>query len=172
MKASMNYLHDVNNIKGKINETVIAEHQADKTQAIADQFHIAMNTETDTLSNRITDLNADVRSLIPRAVPKGKQRSFCLIIKEVHQYNDQIQRQIRRKMKKTISKGLMEYYKDDTLLSIDNLPIATIINEVIKEQLSNRNGMKINATKYTFSYDQFDDIIERIKEILFEVQDI
>ncbi|KAA6360739.1 MAG: hypothetical protein EZS28_043733, partial [Streblomastix strix] len=28
-------------------------------------------------------------------------------------------------MKKTISKGLMEYYKDDTLLSIDNLPIAT-----------------------------------------------
>ncbi|KAA6385794.1 MAG: hypothetical protein EZS28_018680 [Streblomastix strix] len=172
MKASMNYLHDVNNIMDKINETTIAEHEADKTQAIEDQFHNVMNTVTDTLSNRITELNADVKSLIPRAVPKGKQRSFCLIVEEIHQYDDQIKIQIRRKMKKTISKGLMEYYKNDTLLFIDNLPIATTINEVIKEQLSNREGMKIKATKYTFPYDQLDDIIERIREIVDETQDI
>ncbi|KAA6354783.1 MAG: hypothetical protein EZS28_049690 [Streblomastix strix] len=97
----------------KINETTIAEHEADKTQAIADQFHSVINTVTDTLSNRITELNSDVKSLIPRAVPK-----------------------------------------------------------VIKEQLSTRVGMKIKATKYTFPYDQLDDIIERIKEIVIEVQDV
>ncbi|KAA6367597.1 MAG: hypothetical protein EZS28_036875 [Streblomastix strix] len=103
----------------KINETTIAEHEADKTQAIADQFHSVMNTVTDTLSNRITELNNEKQSLIPRAVPK-----------------------------------------------------ATTINEVIKEYLSNRQGMKIKATKYTFPYDQLDDIIERIKQIVIEVQDV
>ncbi|KAA6370568.1 MAG: hypothetical protein EZS28_033906 [Streblomastix strix] len=144
----------------KINETTIAEHEADKTQAIADQFHSVMNTVTDTLSNRITELYNEKQSLISGPVPKGKQRSFCLIVEEVHKYEDQIQIRIRRKMKKTISKGLMEYYKHDTLLFIDNLPIAATIIEVIKKQLSNRQGMKIKATKYTFPYDQLDDIIE------------
>ncbi|KAA6359501.1 MAG: hypothetical protein EZS28_044972 [Streblomastix strix] len=117
--VSPKYAVTVRKIMDKINETVIAEHDADKTQAIADQFHSVMNTVTDTLSNRITELNSDVKSLIPRAVPK-----------------------------------------------------ATTINEVIKEQLSTRVGMKIKATKYTFPYDQLDDIIERIKQIVIEVQDV
>ncbi|KAA6375705.1 MAG: hypothetical protein EZS28_028767 [Streblomastix strix] len=119
MKASMNYLHDVNNIMDKINETTIAKYETDKTQAIGDQFHNVMNAVTDTLSNRIIELNSDVKSLISRAVPK-----------------------------------------------------ATTINELIKEQLSNRVGMKIKATKDTFPYVQLDDIIERIKQIVIEVQDV
>jgi hypothetical protein len=34
--------------------------------------------------------------------------------------------------KNHINKRLMEYYKNDTLLFIDNLPIAMSVNEVIK----------------------------------------
>ncbi|KAA6374989.1 MAG: hypothetical protein EZS28_029483 [Streblomastix strix] len=75
-------------------------------------------------------------------------------------------------MKKTISRGLMEYYKHDTLLFIDNLSIATTFNEVIKEEFTRRDGMKIKGTKYTFPYDQLDDIIKRIKEIVIDVQDV
>jgi hypothetical protein len=47
----------------------------------------------------------------------------------------------------------MDYYKNETLLFIDNLPIAMSVNEVIKEALLNREGMKIKATKYTFPAD-------------------
>ncbi|KAA6365465.1 MAG: hypothetical protein EZS28_039008, partial [Streblomastix strix] len=197
IKSSVKYLHHVTTIMDKINETVIAEHKADNTQAITDQFHNVIDIVTDTLSARVTklnekndqlieengelreqnnELNTDVRHLQNRAVPKGKQRSFCLIVEEVRlqgdQNGDQIKIQIRRKMKKTISRGLMEYYKHDTLLFIDNLPIATTINEVIKEEFTRRDGMKIKGTKYTFPYDQLDDIIERIKQIVIEVQDV
>ncbi|KAA6402140.1 MAG: hypothetical protein EZS28_002328 [Streblomastix strix] len=75
-------------------------------------------------------------------------------------------------MKKTISEGLIEYYKHDTLLFIDNLPITTTINELIKEEFSRRDGMKIKGTKYTFPYNELDDIIEHIKEIVIDVQDV
>ncbi|KAA6375111.1 MAG: hypothetical protein EZS28_029363 [Streblomastix strix] len=117
--ASSKYASIVGDIMDKINETTIAEHEADKTQAITDQFHNVINTVTVTLSNRITELNSDVKSLILRAVPK-----------------------------------------------------ATTINEVIKEEFTRRDGMKIKGTKYTFPYDQLDDIIERIKEIVIDVQDV
>ncbi|KAA6315726.1 MAG: hypothetical protein EZS28_055372 [Streblomastix strix] len=66
----------------------------------------------------------------------------------------------------------MEYYKHDTLLFIDNLPIATTINEVIKEEFTRRDGMKIKGTQYIFPYDQLDDIIERIKQIVIDVWDV
>ncbi|KAA6398929.1 MAG: hypothetical protein EZS28_005549 [Streblomastix strix] len=72
-------------------------------------------------------------------------------------------------MKKTISKGLMEQQKHDTLLFIDKLPTATTMNDVIQEEFIRRDGLKIKATKYTFPYDQLDDIIERIKEIVIEI---
>ncbi|KAA6364548.1 MAG: hypothetical protein EZS28_039925 [Streblomastix strix] len=179
MKTSIKYLDIVTEIMDKINERVIAEHNADPNTPIGthvdnvtSEFMNYQQEKIDELREENIELKTDVKSLIPRAVPKGKQRSFCLIVEEVHQYDDQIKIQIKRKMKKTISKGLMEYYKNDTLLFIDNLPIATTINEVIKEQLSTRVGMKIKATKYTFPYDQLDDIIERIKEIVIEVQDV
>ncbi|KAA6384161.1 MAG: hypothetical protein EZS28_020313 [Streblomastix strix] len=76
----------------KINETVIAEHDADKTQAIADQFHYVINTVTDTLSDRITDLNQQVRQLAPRAVPNGKERTYILIVEEVNE-DEQLEEQ-------------------------------------------------------------------------------
>ncbi|KAA6393392.1 MAG: hypothetical protein EZS28_011080 [Streblomastix strix] len=181
------------NLMDNINKTTIAEHKADNTQAITDQFHNIIDIVTDTLSARdVTenekneqliqendqlreqnnDMNTDVLSLIPRAVPNGKQRCFCLDIVEVHQKKDQVKIQISRKMKKTISRGLMEYYKHGTLLFIDNLPIVTTINEVIKNEFINREGMKIKGLKYTFLEDQLDDIIERIKEIVIEIQDV
>ncbi|KAA6391089.1 MAG: hypothetical protein EZS28_013385 [Streblomastix strix] len=115
IKSSVKYLHHVATIMDKINEITIAEHEADKIQTVTNQFHNVINVVTDTLSNRITELNYGKQSLIPRTVPK-----------------------------------------------------ATTINEVIKEQLSNRQGMKIKATKYTFPFDQLDDIIERIKQIVIE----
>ncbi|KAA6367422.1 MAG: hypothetical protein EZS28_037051 [Streblomastix strix] len=177
--ASPKYASTVGEIMDKINETTIVEQEANKANDRMNCVQKVVDDVTDFLSARITklneennELNTDVQHLQTRAVPKGKQRSFCLIVEEVHQYDDQIKIQIRRKMKKTISKGLMDYYKHDTLLFIDNLPIATTINEVIKEQLSHRQGMKIKGTKYTFPYDQLDDIIERIKEIVIEVQDV
>ncbi|KAA6365137.1 MAG: hypothetical protein EZS28_039336 [Streblomastix strix] len=124
------YASAVGELLGKINKIIIVEHEADQTQAIVDQFHSVININTETLSNRITELNSDARSLVPNTI------------------------QNRRKMKKAISKRLMEQYKDDTLLFIDNLPIAATINEVIKELLSNGVGMKIKVTKYTFPNDQ------------------
>ncbi|KAA6355175.1 MAG: hypothetical protein EZS28_049298 [Streblomastix strix] len=101
MKTSIKYLDIVTDIMDKINETTIAEHEADKTQAIEDQFHNVMNTVTDTLSNRITELNADVHSLIPRAVPKGKQRNYILVVEQIHQIDDKIKIRIRRLNKNT-----------------------------------------------------------------------
>ncbi|KAA6395716.1 MAG: hypothetical protein EZS28_008761 [Streblomastix strix] len=172
IKSSVKYLHHVTTIMDKINETTIAEHEADKTQAIEDQFHSVINTVTDTLSNRITELNADVHSLIPRAVPKGKQRNYILVVEQIHQIDDKIKIRIRRLNKNHVSLQQMFEYRNNSLLFLDNLPISMSINEVIKEQLSNRVGMKIKATKYTFPYDQLDDIIERIREIVDETQDI
>ncbi|KAA6358310.1 MAG: hypothetical protein EZS28_046163 [Streblomastix strix] len=170
----------------KINERVIAERNADPNIPIGTHVDnvtsefmnyqqgkiVQLRDLNSELREQNSELNVDVKSLIPRAVPKGKQRSFCLIVEEVNQYDDLIKIQIRRKMKKTISRGLFEYHKHDTLLFIDNLPIATTINEVIKEQLSKRDGMKIKGMKYTFPEDQLDDIIERIKDIVIEVQDV
>ncbi|KAA6358361.1 MAG: hypothetical protein EZS28_046112 [Streblomastix strix] len=179
MKASMKYLHQVNKIMDKINERVHAEHHADPNTPIGthvdnvtSEFMNYQQEKIDELRDENIDLKTDVRSLIPRAVPKGKQRSFCLIIEEVESENDMITIRIRRIMKKTIGKWLMDYYEHDTLLFIDNLPIATTINEVIKDEFSNREGMKIKGTKYTFPEDQLDDIIERIKEIVIETQDV
>ncbi|KAA6370653.1 MAG: hypothetical protein EZS28_033820 [Streblomastix strix] len=129
----------------KINERVFAEHKADPNTPIGthvdnvssefmnyqqekiDQLREEKNElrlENGELREQNNELNTDVKSLIPRAVPK------------------------------------------------DNLPIATTINEVIKEEFTRREGMKIKGTKYTFPYDQLDDIIERIKEIVIDVQDV
>ncbi|KAA6390291.1 MAG: hypothetical protein EZS28_014183 [Streblomastix strix] len=60
MKISIKYLDIVIDIMDKINETTIAQHHADKTQAIADQFNNVINVVTDTLSDRITDLNQQI----------------------------------------------------------------------------------------------------------------
>ncbi|KAA6400044.1 MAG: hypothetical protein EZS28_004432 [Streblomastix strix] len=83
MKACVNYLHHVTKIMDKINETTITEQEADKTQAVAEQFHIVINTVTDTLSDRFTDLNQQVRQLAPRTVPNGKERTYILMVEEV-----------------------------------------------------------------------------------------
>ncbi|KAA6392035.1 MAG: hypothetical protein EZS28_012437 [Streblomastix strix] len=131
-----------------------------------------LRLENGELREQNNELNTDVRHLQNRAIPKGKQRSFCLIVEEVYQYGDQIKIQIRRKLKKTISSGLTEYYKHDTLLFIDNLPIVTTINEAIEEEFTRRDVLKIKGMKYTFPYDQLDEIIERIKQIVIEVQDV
>ncbi|KAA6377664.1 MAG: hypothetical protein EZS28_026812, partial [Streblomastix strix] len=103
MLQNIEYASTVGEITDKINETIIAEHDADKTQAIADQFHIVINKVTDTLSDRITELNQQVRQLAPRAVPNGKERTYILIVDEVdedeqldEQLEDQITIRIRR----------------------------------------------------------------------------
>ncbi|KAA6378530.1 MAG: hypothetical protein EZS28_025942 [Streblomastix strix] len=84
MKTSIKYLDIMAVIKDKINETTIAEHDSDKTQAIANQFQNVINVATDTLSDRITHLNQQVPLLAPRTVPNGKQRTYILIIEEVN----------------------------------------------------------------------------------------
>ncbi|KAA6369397.1 MAG: hypothetical protein EZS28_035077 [Streblomastix strix] len=183
IKSSVKYLHHVTTIMDKINERIHAEHHVDPNTPIgthvdnvSSEFMNYQQEKIDQLREQNIELNTDVRHLQTRAVPNGKQRCFILVVEEVRlqgdQTGDQIKIRIRRKMKKTIGKALMEYYKNDTLLFIDNLPIATTINEVIKEEFSNREGMKIKGTKYTFPEDQLDDIIERIKEIVIETQDV
>ncbi|KAA6398615.1 MAG: hypothetical protein EZS28_005860 [Streblomastix strix] len=87
------YATIVGEIMDKINETTIAEHEADKTQAIADQFHSVINTVTDILSDRITKLNQQVRQLAPRAVPNGKERTYILIVEEVNE-DEQLEEQL------------------------------------------------------------------------------
>ncbi|KAA6399671.1 MAG: hypothetical protein EZS28_004804 [Streblomastix strix] len=170
MKTSIKYLDIVTDIMDKINETVIAEHEADKTQAIADQFHIVINTITDTLSDRITDLNQQIRQLAPRAVPNGKERTNILIVEEVNedeqledQQEDQITIRIRRINRKDLRPAKIERYRRESSLFVDNLPIAMTINEKIKETLQSRQDVKIWSTHYTFPEDQLDFIIDIIQ---------
>ncbi|KAA6371573.1 MAG: hypothetical protein EZS28_032902 [Streblomastix strix] len=150
MKTSIKYLDIVTDIMDKINETTIAEHDADKTQAITDQFHYVINTVTDTLSDRITDLNQQVRQLAPRAVLNGKERTYILIVEEVNedeqleeQQEDQMTIRIRRINRKDLRPAKMERYRRESLLLVDNLPIAITINEKIKEAIQSRQDVKI-----------------------------
>ncbi|KAA6364890.1 MAG: hypothetical protein EZS28_039583 [Streblomastix strix] len=173
MKTSIKYLDIVTDIMDKINETVIAEHDADKTQAIADQFHYVINTVTDTLSDRFTDLNQQVRQLAPRAVPNGKERTYILIVEEVNedeqleeQQEDHITIRIRRINRKDLRPAEIERYRRESLLFVDNLPIAMTINEKIKETLSSRQDVKIWSTHYTFPEDQLDFIIDIIQSTI------
>ncbi|KAA6341374.1 MAG: hypothetical protein EZS28_052464 [Streblomastix strix] len=168
--VSPKYAVTVRKIMDKINETVIAEHEADKTQAIADQFHSVINTVTDTLSDRITDLNQQVRQLAPRAVPNGKERTYILIVEEVNedeqleeQQEDHITIRIRRINRKDLRPAKIERYRRESLLFVDNLPIAMTINEKIKESLQSRQDVKIWSTHYTFPEDQLDFIIDIIQ---------
>ncbi|KAA6375746.1 MAG: hypothetical protein EZS28_028728 [Streblomastix strix] len=157
----------------KINETTIAEHEADKTQVITDQFHSVINTVTDTLSDRITELNQQVRQLVPRAVPNGKQRTYILVVEEVNE-DEQLEEQqeghitirIRRINRKDLRPAKIERHRRESLLFVDNLPIAMTINEKIKEALQQRQDMKIWSTHYTFPEDQLDFIIDIIQAVI------
>ncbi|KAA6390465.1 MAG: hypothetical protein EZS28_014006 [Streblomastix strix] len=91
MKTSIKHLDIVTDIMDKINETTIAEHDADKTQPITDQFNNVINTVTDTLSDRITHLNYYARKLAPRAVPNGKEKTYILIVEEIKEVLQQRQ---------------------------------------------------------------------------------
>ncbi|KAA6402581.1 MAG: hypothetical protein EZS28_001891 [Streblomastix strix] len=173
MKACVNYLHQVTKIMDKINETTTAEHDADKTQAIADQFHSVKNTVTDTLSDRITDLNQQVRQLTPRAVPNGKEKTYLLIVEEVNedeqyeeQQEDEISIRVRLVNRKDQRSAKIEPYYRESLLFVENLPFAMIINEKIKEVLQQRQDVKIWSTHYTFAEDQLDEIINQIQAII------
>ncbi|KAA6363091.1 MAG: hypothetical protein EZS28_041383 [Streblomastix strix] len=157
----------------KINETTITEHDANKTQAIADQFHNIINVVTDTLSDRITELNQYVRQLAPRAVPNGKERTYILIVKEVNedeqldeQQEDLITIRVRRINRKDLRPAKIERYRHESLLFVDNLPIAMTINERIKDVLQQRQDVKIWLTHYTFPEDQLDQIIDQIQAII------
>ncbi|KAA6363575.1 MAG: hypothetical protein EZS28_040897 [Streblomastix strix] len=170
MKTSIKYLDIVTDIKDKINETTIAEHDADKTQAIADQFHYVINTVTDTLSDRITELNQQIRQLVPRAVPKSKERTHILIAEEDNkdeqleeQQEDHITIRIRRINRKDLRPAKIERYRRESLLFVDNLPITMTINEKIKETLQTRHDVKIWSTHYTFPEDQLNFIIDIIE---------
>ncbi|KAA6372528.1 MAG: hypothetical protein EZS28_031944 [Streblomastix strix] len=168
--VSPKYAVTVRKIMDKINETTIAEHEADKTQAITDQFHSVINTVTDTLSDRITELNQQVRQLVPRAVPNGKERTYILTVEEVNedeqleeQQEDHITIRIRRINRKDLRPAKIERYRREQLLFVDNLPIAMMINEKIKEALQSRQDVKIQSTHYTFPEDQLDFIIDIIQ---------
>ncbi|KAA6376457.1 MAG: hypothetical protein EZS28_028017 [Streblomastix strix] len=170
---SPRYAVIVRKIMDKINETTIAEHDADKTQAIAGQFHNVINVVTDTLSDRITELNQQVRQLAPRAVPNGKEKTYILIVEEVNedeqheeQQEDQITIRVRRINKKDLRPAKIERYLRESLLFVDNLPIAMTINERIKEVLQQRQDVKIWSTHYTFPEDQLDQIIDQIQAII------
>ncbi|KAA6383321.1 MAG: hypothetical protein EZS28_021153 [Streblomastix strix] len=131
MKACVNYLHQVTKIMDKINERVIAEHNADPNTPI-----------------------------VPRAVPNGKERTYILIVEEVNedeqleeQQEDQIIIRIRRINRKDLHPAKIERYRRESLLFVDNLPIAMTINEKIKETLSSRQDVKIWSTHYKFPED-------------------
>ncbi|KAA6359622.1 MAG: hypothetical protein EZS28_044851, partial [Streblomastix strix] len=144
--VSPKYAVPVRKIMDKINETTIAEHEADKTQAIADQ------------------------QLAPRAVPNGKERTYILIVEEVNedeqledQQEDHIIIRIRRINRKYLRPAKIERYRRESLLFVDNLPIAMTINEKIKEALQSRQDVKIWSTHYTFPEDQLNFIIDIIQ---------
>ncbi|KAA6389656.1 MAG: hypothetical protein EZS28_014815, partial [Streblomastix strix] len=138
--VSPKYATIVGEIMDKINERIVAEHNADPNTTISPHVHNVTNEFMNYKQEKIEqfkqmniELRQDRQYFQTRAIPKVKKGSFCLIVEEVHQYGDQIKIQIRRQMKNTIQRGSLEYYKHDTVLSNDNIPIATIINEVIKE---------------------------------------
>ncbi|KAA6343029.1 MAG: hypothetical protein EZS28_052342, partial [Streblomastix strix] len=76
---------------------------------------------------------------------------------------DQITIRIRRINRKDIRPAKIERYRRESLLFVDNLPIAMTINEKIKETLSSRQDVKIWSTHYTFPEDQLDFIIDIIQ---------
>ncbi|KAA6366314.1 MAG: hypothetical protein EZS28_038159 [Streblomastix strix] len=179
MKTSIKYLDIVTDIMDKINETTIAEHDADKTQAITDQFHNVIDVVTDTLSDRITHLNQQVRQLAPRAVPNGKEKAYILIVEEVNedelheeQQEDHITIRVRRINKKYLRPASIERYHHESLLFIDDLPIAMTINEKIKEALQQRQDMKVWSTQYTFPEDQLDEVKRIIQEVIDRRDDV
>ncbi|KAA6388739.1 MAG: hypothetical protein EZS28_015737 [Streblomastix strix] len=171
--VSPKYAVTIRKITDKINETTIAEHEADKTQAITDQFYSVINTVNDTLSDRITELNNEVRQLAPRAVPNGKERTYILIVEEVNedeqleeQQEDHITIRIRRINRNDLRPVKIERYRRESLLFVDNLPIVMTINEKIKETLLLRQDVKIWSTHYTFPKDQLDFIIDIIQAVI------
>ncbi|KAA6404138.1 MAG: hypothetical protein EZS28_000341 [Streblomastix strix] len=173
MKTSIKYLDIVADIMDKINETTIAEHDAANTQAIADQFHNVINVVTDTLSDRMTNLNQQVRQLAPRSIPNGKEKTYILIVEQVNedkqheeQQEDQTTIRVRRINRKDLLPAKLERYHRESLLFVDNLPIAMTINEKIKETLQSRQDMKIWSTHYKFPEDQLDQIIDQIQAII------
>ncbi|KAA6375590.1 MAG: hypothetical protein EZS28_028882 [Streblomastix strix] len=173
IKSSVKYLHHVTTIMDKINETIIAEHEADKTQAIAYQYHSVINTVTDTLSDRITELNQKYRQIVPKTVPNGKERTYILIVEEVsedeqleEQQEDHIIIRIRRINKKDLRPAKIERSHRESLLFVDNLPIAMTINEKITVTLQQRQDVKIWSTHYTFPEDQLDFIIDTIQAVI------
>ncbi|KAA6369521.1 MAG: hypothetical protein EZS28_034953 [Streblomastix strix] len=170
MKTSVKYLDIVTDIMDKINETTIAEHEADKTQAIADQFHNVINVVTDTLSDIITELNQQVRQLVPRAVPNDKQRTYILMVEVVNEYEQLEEQQVyhitirfRKFNINDLSLAKIERYRRESLLFVDNFPIVMTINEKIKQTLKQRLDVKIWSINYIFPEDQSDFIIDIIQ---------
>ncbi|KAA6365537.1 MAG: hypothetical protein EZS28_038936 [Streblomastix strix] len=138
-----------------------------------ESFTIGSYNVTDTLSDRITDLNQQVRQLVPRAVPNGKERTYILIVEEVNedeqledQQEDHITIPIRRINRKDLRPAKIERYRRESLLFVDNLPIAMTINEKIKEALQQRQDMEIWSTHYTFPENQLDFIIDIIQAVI------
>ncbi|KAA6369350.1 MAG: hypothetical protein EZS28_035122, partial [Streblomastix strix] len=142
--TSIKYLDIVTEIMDKINEKVIAEHNADPNTPIE-----------------------------PRAVPNGKERTYILIVEEVNE-DEQLEEQqeyhirirIRRINRKDLRPAKIERYRRESLLFVDNLPIAMTINEKIKETLQSRQDVKIWSTHYTFPEDQLDFIIDIIQAVI------
>ncbi|KAA6367281.1 MAG: hypothetical protein EZS28_037191, partial [Streblomastix strix] len=73
---------------------------------------------------------------------------------------------IRRINRKDLRPAKIERYRRESLLFVDNLPIAMTINEKIKETLSSRQDVKIWSTHYTFPEDQLDFIIGIIQAVI------
>ncbi|KAA6375027.1 MAG: hypothetical protein EZS28_029447 [Streblomastix strix] len=128
----------------KINERVIAEHNADPNTPI-----------------------------VPRAVPNGKERTYILIVEEVNEYEqheeqqeDHITIRIRRINSKDLRLVKKERYRRESLLFVDNLPISMTINKKIKETLQQRQDVKIWSTHYRFPEDQLDFIIDIIQAVI------
>ncbi|KAA6364190.1 MAG: hypothetical protein EZS28_040283, partial [Streblomastix strix] len=128
--TSIKYLDIVTEIMDKINERVIAEHNADPNTPIE-----------------------------PRAVPNSKERTYILIVEEVNE-DEQLEEQ------KDLRPAKIERYRRESLLFVDNLPIAMTINEKIKETLQSRQDVKIWSTHYTFPEDQLDFIIDIIQAVI------
>ncbi|KAA6402910.1 MAG: hypothetical protein EZS28_001572 [Streblomastix strix] len=163
-------LYEIN--KGNLGITEVC-YDSDKTQAITDQLHSVINTVTDTLSDRITELNNKVHQLAPRVVPNGKEITYILIVEEINedeqleeQQEDHITTRIRKINRKDLRSAKIERYRRESLLFVDNLPIAMTINEKIKETLQLRQDVKIWSTHYTFPEDQLDFIIDITQAVI------
>ncbi|KAA6367394.1 MAG: hypothetical protein EZS28_037080 [Streblomastix strix] len=155
-----------------INGRIEVTHMLDEETPIDQQAETVVNDIIQEQRLKIVELGEQIVDLKSRAVHKRKKTAYILVVEQIECENKMITIRIRRLNKQHV--GAMQIYDyRQSLLFIDNLPIAMTINEEIKESItSNIQDVKVKGTKYTFLENQLDDVKRIINEVVDKRDDV